>query len=79
MMTELNLKSVGQPFNGDYCNLRRNSSWREVLKKSGFYKMDKRVVFADEAAKANRSNGKVEGWLGCRGCLASCICQVSFY
>ena len=44
---------------GDYVQLRRKSAYKEALKKGGLYKMDRRLVFADEASKANRSNGKV--------------------
>ena len=60
------LRSVSQPFLGDYVQLRRKSAYKEALKKGGLYKMDRRLVFADEASKANRSNGKVRkfesGW-----------------
>ena len=46
--------------------MRRKSAYKEALKKGGLYKMDRRLVFADEASKANRSNGKVRrterGW-----------------
>ena len=50
---------MSQPFLGDYVQLRRKSAYKEALKKGGLYKMDRRLVFADEASKANRSNGKV--------------------
>ena len=57
---------MNQPFLGDYVQLRRKSAYKEALKKGGLYKMDRRLVFADEASKANRSNGKVRkfesGW-----------------
>ena len=62
----LDRRSVNQPFLGDYVQLRRKSAYKEALKKGGLYKMDRRLVFADEASKANRSNGKVRkfesGW-----------------
>ena len=63
------LRSVSQPFLGDYVQLRRKSAYKEALKKGGLYKMDRRLVFADEASKANRSNGKVRRIESGRGAL----------
>ena len=54
---------------GDYVQLRRKSAYKEALKKGGLYKMDRRLVFADEASKANRSNGKVRRIESGRGAL----------
>ena len=54
---------------GDYVQLRRKSAYKEALKKGGLYKMDRRLVFADEASKANRSNGKVRRIESGRGVL----------
>ena len=64
----LDHRSVSQPFLGDYVQLRRQSAYKEALKKGGLYKMDRRLVFANEASKANRSNGKVR-WIESGWCI----------